>query len=81
MGLRRAFALAGARTLIMSLWPVDDESGREWMAALYKSRLGGLATAEAVRQASLGMIAARRRAGRSTHPSSWGPFVAAGDWR
>src|SRR5262249_30744552 len=30
-GLRRAFVLAGAETLIMSLWPVSDSVTREFM--------------------------------------------------
>jgi CHAT domain-containing protein len=80
-GLRRAFRVAGAGTLIMSLWSVDDEAAREWMRALYESRLSGLGTSEAVRQASLSMIEARRHAGETTHPFFWGAFVAAGDWR
>jgi CHAT domain-containing protein len=81
LGLRRAFQVAGAGTLIMSLWRVDDEAAREWMRRLYEGRLSGLSTAEAIREASLGMLEARRRAGRDTHPASWGAFVAAGDWR
>jgi CHAT domain-containing protein len=81
LGLRRAFEVAGAGTLIMSLWSVEDESAREWMKNLYAARLGGSSTAEAVRAASLKVIEARRRAGRSTHPAFWGAFVAAGDWR
>jgi CHAT domain-containing protein len=81
-GLRRAFQIAGARTLIMSLWSVDDESTREWMTALYEARLrDGLSTAESVRQASLGVLEARRKAGESAHPFYWAAFVAAGDWR
>jgi CHAT domain-containing protein/Tfp pilus assembly protein PilF len=81
-GLRRAFQVAGAGTLIMSLWSVDDESTREWMTALYEARLKrGLSTAESVRHASSSVLEARRKAGQSTHPFHWAAFVAAGDWR
>ena len=80
-GLRRSFEVAGAATLIMSLWSVEDAAARDWMERLYKGRLEGLPTDMAVRDASLGMIESRRKAGRSTHPFYWGAFVAAGDWR
>ena len=38
-GLRRAFQIAGARTVIMSLWSVEDQAARAWMRALYEGRL------------------------------------------
>jgi len=81
LGLRRAFQVAGVRTLIASLWKVDDESTREWMRQLYEGRVEGMSTAEAVRHASLAMLRARRAAGRRTDPFFWGAFAAAGDWR
>ena len=81
-GLRRAFQVAGARTVIMSLWSVEDRSAMQWMRALYEGRLRrGLDTAEAVRAASLAVLAERRARGQSTHPFYWAGFVAAGDWR
>ena len=81
-GLRRAFQVAGARTVIMSLWSVEDESARQWMKVLYEGRLlKHLDTAEAVRNASLTVLKARRAHGESTHPFYWAGFVAAGDWR
>jgi len=81
-GLRRAFQVAGARTVIMSLWSVEDRSAMQWMRALYEGRLRrGLDTAEAVRAASLTVLAERRARGQSTHPFYWAGFVAAGDWR
>src|SRR5437867_1250613 len=47
-GLRRAFQIAGARTVIMSLWSIDDQAARQWMRALYQDRLEKhLGTAEA----------------------------------
>ena len=81
-GLRRAFLAAGARTVITSLWAVEDEPTREWMTALYRARLvDGASTAEAVRRASREVLEARRRRGESVHPSTWAAFVATGDWR
>ena len=81
-GLRRAFQVAGARTVIMSLWSVEDESARQWMKALYEGRLlKHLDTAEAVRNASLTVLKSRRARGESSHPFYWAGFVAAGDWR
>ena len=82
VGLRRAFQIAGARTVIMSLWSVDDQATRLWMRALYDGRLNkNLNTADAVREASLTVLRARRARGQSTHPFYWAAFVAAGDWR
>lgn len=81
LGLRRAFQVAGANTVIMSLWSVNDHATREWIHRLYEGRLGGLTTTQAVQQASLGILQERREAGFPTHPFYWGGFVAAGDWR
>lgn len=81
-GLRRAFQIAGARTVIMSLWPVEDKAARQWMTMLYERRfVRGLNTAASVREASLQILRQRRAKGQSTHPFYWGGFVAAGDWR
>jgi CHAT domain-containing protein len=81
-GLRRAFQVAGVGTLIMSLWSVDDEATRAWMKSLYQGRLAKkLDTVEAVRRASLAVLAERRARKQSTHPFYWAAFVAAGDWR
>ena len=81
-GLRRAFQIAGARTVIMSLWSVEDQATRVWMRALYEGRLvRNLRTADAVREASLSVLKARRAEGKSTHPFYWAAFVAAGDFR
>jgi CHAT domain-containing protein len=81
-GLRRAMQLAGVHTLVMSLWPVDDEATRAWMAALYRGRLeDGLDTAAAVRLAGSSVLRARRAGGQGAHPFYWAAFVAAGDWR
>jgi CHAT domain-containing protein/tetratricopeptide (TPR) repeat protein len=81
LGLRRAFAVAGAGTLIMSLWRVEDDSTREWMQELYRGRRARHSTALCVTEASRAMIRERRARGATTHPFYWGGFVAEGDWR
>jgi CHAT domain-containing protein len=81
-GLRRAFQVAGVRTVIMSLWSVDDEAARLWMRTLYERRLQKhLSTADAMHEAGLSVLRDRRSRGQSTHPFYWAGFVAAGDWR
>lgn len=81
-GLRRAFRLAGARTVLMSLWPVDDAATSAWMEALYRARLERKRdTVDAVADADLAVLASRRARGESLHPFYWAGFVAAGDWR
>lgn len=81
LGLRRAFQLAGARTLIVSLWPIEDEATRHWMRALYTARRSGASTGDAVRAAVHDALQDQRRAGGTTHPYFWGGFVSIGDWR
>jgi CHAT domain-containing protein/Tfp pilus assembly protein PilF len=82
LGLRRAFRIAGAATLIASLWPVEDEATRQWMTTLYQARFERKkSTAQSVADATLRQLRARRAKGLSTHPFYWGSFVAVGDWR
>ena len=82
LGLQRAFQLAGVRTVIMTLWPVDDRATGALMRELYTERfVKGLASDEAMRGASLAVLRARRAEGKSTHPFFWAAFVATGDWR
>jgi CHAT domain-containing protein len=81
-GLRRGFRIAGAHSVIMSLWPVADATTAEWMLALYRARFAQKSdTAKAIHDTTLAALAARRAAGLSTHPYYWASFIAAGDWR
>ncbi len=82
LGLRRALQIAGAGTLIMSLWTVEDQAARTWMTELYDARLSRLlGTCESVREANLSVLRSLRAQGRSTHPFYWAAFIAVGDWR
>jgi CHAT domain-containing protein/uncharacterized protein HemY len=71
-GLRRAFLVAGAETVVMSLWKVNDETTRELMENYYRNLLAGQGRATALREAM--------RALRLTqaHPHYWAPFIAMG---
>ena len=74
-GLRRAFVLAGAETLVMSLWPVSDRVTREMMSAYYTGLRPG--SAVATRYASEARDA--ETAGRE-HPFYWASFIQSGEW-
>jgi CHAT domain-containing protein len=81
-GLRRAFQVAGARSVIMSLWSVDDQAARAWMRTLYEGRFQkNLNTADAVHAATVAVLRHRRANAQSTHPFYWAAFIAAGDWQ
>lgn len=77
LGLRRAFEIAGARSVVMTLWPVADTATRRFMTALYEERFErGASTARAVRDAARRLIEKRRARGEDTHPFHWAAFVA-----
>ena len=76
-GLRRAFFLAGAEALVMSLWPVSDYVTREMMTSYYTGLKAGLGRGDALRQAELAMLKRPNR----RHPFYWASFIQAGDWR
>jgi CHAT domain-containing protein/tetratricopeptide (TPR) repeat protein len=70
LGLRRAFAIAGAETQVMSLWRVGDASTRDLMIRYYDGLLAGRGRADALRDAQLAQSHA--------HPVHWAGFVVSG---
>ncbi|MEQ1558278.1 MAG: CHAT domain-containing protein [Methyloglobulus sp.] len=82
-GLRRAFVLAGAKNLVMSLWVVEDDITAAQMREFYRHYASGELPADALRVAQLQTIAKlREKAGGvaddSFMPSvrRWAPFIA-----
>ncbi len=71
-GLQRALRIAGAQTILLSLWDVDDVVGREFMLVFYEKWLGGMGKAEAFRAAQLAVKA------RWPEPFYWAGFVLVG---
>lgn len=72
-GLRRAFVLAGAKTLVMSLWKVPDQQTQELMEDFYHRILSGKDRASALREAQLAMK------DKYPDPLYWGAFICQGD--
>ncbi|HYH96809.1 CHAT domain-containing tetratricopeptide repeat protein, partial [Hyalangium sp.] len=71
-GLRRAFLVAGAETVVTSLWKVNDEVTRQLMERYYRHLLAGLGRTHALREA---MKELRRM---HPHPHFWAAFTALG---
>ncbi len=74
-GLQRAFLVAGAKSLIMSLWEVDDNATRELMAEFYKSWMQTNNIRQSFRTAQRKLANSRKY----SHPRYWGGFVILGD--
>jgi CHAT domain-containing protein len=72
-GLRRACVLAGAKTLVMSLWKVPDLPTQELMVDFYRRILKGTPKADALREAQMEL---RKK---YPHPADWGAFICQGD--
>ncbi len=71
-GLRRAFIVAGAQTVVASLWSVDDQVTRKLMVEYYTELTHGRGRAEAMQAAMMRIRTAY------PHPHYWAPFIVIG---
>ncbi len=82
IGLRRGFQLAGAATVVASLWRVPDAETEQLMTRFLGRWLKGEGKAAALRQAQLAMIRSLRESGdaarRAAPPLYWAGFVCHG---
>lgn len=74
-GLTRGLLLAGARSLLVSLWDVSDETTSLLVDAFYLALQKGLSRGEAIR------VAAAEVRRTYPHPYHWAPFTVVGDPR
>jgi CHAT domain-containing protein len=74
IGLARGFFSAGAPSLLMSLWTVDDEATANLMTDFYQRLCAGASAATALRHAQLKLMK------EQPHPFFWSPFVLFGRW-
>lgn len=79
LGLERAFRVAGARNIVMSLWPTDDRQADHYMSVFYRQLFRAhRPVSDAAWFTALSILRERRAAGLSTHPWYWAGFVASG---
>lgn len=76
-GLQRALIIAGAETIVASLWRVSDRATKDLMVGYYRQLLAGHGRAESLRRVQMAFLRDERRA----HPFYWAPFVVTGDPR
>jgi len=85
-GISKAFLFAGAKSMVISLWNVEDESTsilmKEYYNNLFKNKM---AKSEALRAAKIYLMKIERKIGNLTisyaHPFFWAPFILFGDPR
>lgn len=78
-GLRRAFLVAGAETLVTSLWRVHDEATGELMVMYYQKLLDKKKPGDRLGSMVEAMQELRRRPERD-HPYYWAPFLVIGQY-
>jgi len=77
VGLSRAFLYAGATSLLMSLWRVEDQATAQLMDGFYQNILAGQRSAAALRQAQLNLLNSDEGS-CYRHPYFWAPFFLVG---
>lgn len=78
VGLARAFQFAGARSVVVTQWPVSDQSTASVMSHFYRRLEQGIGPAEALQGAQSDQIALG--AARAL-PFNWAAFQVMGDWK
>ena len=72
-GMQRGFTIAGARSILMSLWKVNDAATQELMSTFYRNWLESGDKRQAFRQAQISL---REKYPKPIH---WGGFVMVGE--
>jgi CHAT domain-containing protein len=74
VGLGRAFRSAGARSLIMNVWSIEDRTASDISTWFYENLNAGMSKDEALRQAKIRYITTR-----NSNPYVWGSFILIGE--
>jgi tetratricopeptide (TPR) repeat protein len=71
LAFQSALFVAGARRVLYSLWPIDDQATATWMGRFYQLLAAGLPPAAALRQTQRVLIDEPA----SCHPAIWAAFA------
>ncbi|XP_022802204.1 tetratricopeptide repeat protein 28-like [Stylophora pistillata] len=74
IGIARAFLASGARSVLVTLWAIEDEATEQFMRRFYRQLVDGFSASECLRQAMKWL----RNIGY-TKVSQWAPFMLIGD--
>jgi CHAT domain-containing protein len=96
LGLQRSLQVAGAKTVVASVWTVDDDATRKLMERFYDNLwTKKMSKVEALRQAQIAIlrgellhgsaqvrgVEVERDPGVLRSPYYWAAFIVSGDWR
>ncbi|MBI4741802.1 MAG: CHAT domain-containing protein [Betaproteobacteria bacterium] len=77
LGISGAAIKARAKSVLGTLWPVEDNAARRVMETFYRGlTASGLSKAEALRRAQVELL----RSEAFAHPFYWAPFLLVGNW-
>jgi CHAT domain-containing protein len=76
LGIAGVAAHSGVRSVLASLWQINDESTPVFMNTFYKQLYSGATRAEALQKAQIELL----RGEKYKHPYYWASFILVGNW-